>query len=142
LLSDRILVHPIVTYVLHNRARAPRLGRAIQGFDRLEIAFQSRKLRTLCESEAEAAEQYGAPTATQLQHRLADLQAALSVEDLPLGVPEAIVGTSASEMTMQLADKMALVFVPNHVRRRLTDTGDPDWHRIHRIKVIRIEPIQ
>ncbi len=55
--------------------------------DELELAFATKPLRELCESEAKAKQKLGAKIAAVLMHRLADLRAAYSIGDLPIGKP-------------------------------------------------------
>lgn len=105
----------------------------------MEIAFESRDLRDVCQSQAVATERLGEETASQLRHRLADLRAAATLGDLPPGAPSPNLGTRDAEMIVQIGDQHLLVLVPNHSRPRLTASGDADWSRIHRIRVTRIE---
>ena len=53
----------------------------------MEIAFNTKSLRAICESEAKAKRELGPSVAGILKHRLADLQAAKSANDLVAGQP-------------------------------------------------------
>jgi hypothetical protein len=50
----------------------------------LELAFETKLLREICESEQKARQELGIKVAEALKRRLADLRAATSVEDLPV----------------------------------------------------------
>jgi hypothetical protein len=58
----------------------------------LELAFDSKSLRTTCESERQAKLELGDVVAEVLKHRLADLLAAKSVKDLVAGQPRLLDG--------------------------------------------------
>lgn len=51
----------------------------------LEIAFESKRLRTICESEKQSRSAFGDEVAEILKHRLADFRAAGTVRDLVVG---------------------------------------------------------
>ena len=53
----------------------------------MELAFESRWLRTVCENEADADRELGLAVAETLRHRLADLLAATSIDDILAGKP-------------------------------------------------------
>ena len=54
------------------------LGQEMESGAQLELAFESKELRDVCENEAEAKRQLGDSVAEMLKHRLADLNAATS----------------------------------------------------------------
>jgi hypothetical protein len=103
----------------------------------LELAFDSRALRTVCESEAEARRELGTAMADILKRRLADLRAATSVRDLVAGNPR--VGPDGQIMLLDLADGYRLVIKANHINNPLTGTAGLDWEQVTRVKIIRIE---
>ena len=51
-------------------------GRGMRGRPHLEIAFEFKELRDICEREAEAKHSLGESNAEMLRHRLADMEAA------------------------------------------------------------------
>jgi hypothetical protein len=103
----------------------------------LELAFDSRSLRTICESEAQAQLEFGATVAEILRHRLADMRAATSPKDLVAGRPR--IGADRQHMVVDLCDGHRIVFKANHTNNTMTDTDDLDWARVSRIKIVRIE---
>jgi hypothetical protein len=103
----------------------------------LELAFDSRPLRTLCESEAQARLELGSAVAEVLKHRLADMRAAASPQDLVTGRPRA--GEVRNHMVVDLCDGHRIVFIANHPNYPKSETDELDWGRVSRIKIIRIE---
>jgi len=103
----------------------------------LELAFESRELRDVCENDAEAKRQFGHSVAEMLRHRLADLDAAISPKDLLVGQPRP--GTDAETMVIDLCEGHRLVFTANHPNNPTTPTGELDWTRVGRIRILRIE---
>lgn len=74
-----------------------------------------------------------------LKHRLADLRAATSVKDLVAGQPRELDGADRHHMAIELCDGLRLIFCANHSINPITETGDVDWSRVSRIKILRIE---
>jgi hypothetical protein len=105
--------------------------------DRLELAFESRELRDICESESEAKRQFGDAVAEILRHRLADLEAATSPKDLLVGRPR--LGHDGQVMLLDLCEGHRLVFTANHPSNPTNSTGELDWMDVRRIKILRIE---
>ena len=107
--------------------------------DILELAFDSQSLRTLCESEACARRDLGQEVAEALKRRLADLNAATSVNDLVIGLPREVEGTDHQEMAVDLRDGYRIIFGANHPKNPIADNGDLNWARVSRLKILRIE---
>ena len=107
--------------------------------DSLEIAFDAKALRTVCEREARAKRDLGARVAEMLKHRLADLRAATSVSDLIAGNPRELNGAGRRQMIVELCEGYRIVFCANHSKVSMIESGDLDWSRVNRIKILRIE---
>jgi proteic killer suppression protein len=105
----------------------------------LEIAFDSRLLRTICESEALAKRELGSTVAEALKHRLADMRAATSVKDLLVGHPRVLDGTNGQHMIIDLYGGYQIIFCANHPNNPVMEAGTLDWLRVSRIKLLRIE---
>lgn len=103
----------------------------------MELAFESKSLRVICESEAQAKLELGASVAEILKHRLADLRAATSSKDLVAGNPR--VTADGQHMIIDVGDAHRIVFKANHVNCPTTNTKEVDWARVSRIKILRIE---
>jgi hypothetical protein len=107
----------------------------------LELAFDSKSLRTLCESEAIATRQLGPEVAEAVKHRLADLRAATSVKDLVAGRLHKLDGTDSRYMVVDLCNDYQMIFCANHPKNPMTKSGELDWAKICRIKILRIERV-
>src|SRR6059058_3505473 len=68
---------PIERYVAHATER--------EHIDILQLAFETKHLRTLCESSADAIRELGQELARDLMERLADLDSAVTINDVLLG---------------------------------------------------------
>jgi toxin HigB-1 len=104
----------------------------------LQVAFASPWLRTICESERFAKEELGEAVTEVLKHRLADMAAATSVVDLVAGRPRVLAGTALDQMAVELYESFVITFSANHTNSPKTETGDLDWKRVSRIKILRI----
>ena len=102
----------------------------------LEISFESRALRTLCEDEAVAESKLGTAGARALRSRLADLRSADSIRDLPAGNPR--IDEKSEELLIDVSQGLALVFQANHVTNPQTPHKRVDWGHVSRIKLLRI----
>lgn len=105
----------------------------------MELAFDDKSLRTLCESEAHARRELGSEVAEVLKRRLADLRAATSVKDLVAGQPRQLHHADHQYMAVDLCDGYCIVYGANHSSNPITETGDLDWTRVSRVKILRIE---
>lgn len=105
----------------------------------MELAFQSRSIREICENETHATCELGSKRAEALKHRLADLRAATSVMDLLVGQPRILDSADPKAMILDLSDGHRLVFCANHTTNPVTECGKLDWTKVYRIRVLRIE---
>src|SRR6185437_16214047 len=97
----------------------------------LEISFESKQLREICENEAEGNRQLGETVAKALRSRLADMEVALSPKELLAGRPAE---RTDGMMCVDLEEGSCMVFVPNHPVTPLTIAGNVDWSRVHSIR--------
>ena len=105
----------------------------------MELAFDSKPLRTICEKEVDAKRELGPAVAEVLKHRLADMWAATSIKDLVAGRPRLLHPAEYKHMVVDLRDGYQIVFCANHTNNPITESGKIDWSRVSRIKIIRIE---
>ncbi len=105
----------------------------------MELAFDSKPLRTICESEAYAKRKFGVKVANDLKHRLADLRAAKSTKDLLAGGPRLLDGSTDQHMVVDLGDGYRLIFCANHPNNPMAESGKVDWLKVSRIKILEIE---
>ncbi len=78
----------------------------------------------------------GPKVAGALKKRLADLDAARTVDELLAGRPR--VSKDHLSYSVQLDGGYALVFMANHVKNPTNNAGEVDWQRVSRIKITRI----
>ena len=88
----------------------------LKGSLRLEIAFETKDLRRICEQTDYAIKKLGKDISAQLRHRLADIRAASTINDLLVGNLAPIKGSKAFHMRLNLADNCYMVFCANHTK--------------------------
>lgn len=104
----------------------------------MELAFVSKSLRAICENEIQAEHKYGPAVAEILKHRLADLCAATSIDDIVVGRPRVLDGAE-KHMIIDLCDGYKIVFCANHPNNPAQTTDQSYWSNVCRIKILRIE---
>jgi hypothetical protein len=105
----------------------------------LEISFETKSLRMICEHEEEAIEVYGRDLASKLKARLSDLLALKTVADIFVGSPGEITYKSKLCFKIDLIDDYLLFFTSNHIRARTLTTGSTDWNNVSSIKIVAID---
>lgn len=99
----------------------------------MEITFADRKIRKLCEQQAEALKTLGKPCSRKLRSRLADLAAVENVRALVAGRPHPLIGDRLGEFALDLYGGKRIVFKPaNDPIPRLADNSI-DWSNITRV---------
>lgn len=101
------------------------------------IAFETKRLRTICEDDAVAVKALGAPAAEALQQRLADLRAAESISELLVGSPRTS-DTDGSTLTITLTASAHSIWAANHVSPPRDSSGRIDWDRTRRLRLLEI----
>ena len=105
----------------------------------LDLAFDTRTLRNICEKEEEAIQKFGPNVAGALKHRLADLRAAISTNDIVAGSPYIVKEAQYSEyMVITLGQGYRMTFSANHPNNHITLDGNIDWLKVSRIKILQI----
>jgi proteic killer suppression protein len=102
------------------------------------LAFQTEKLRAICEDPAAAAKEFGTATAAQLRGRLADLRAATGTGDLLVGNPR-FAGELDQYLIIDVGGEATMTWTPNHVTPRTTQAGGIDWICVTRVQLLKIE---
>lgn len=105
----------------------------------VEVAFETAKIRRICESEPVAVELYGLHNAQKLQDRLADIRAAKFVSLIPVGKPRQIDGSEPGKFSVSFSTTGKILFCCNHVNQPLNKSGRVDWSKVNRIKIFKIE---
>lgn len=101
------------------------------------LAFDTEELRTICEDPDAARSLLGDDVASVLRVRLADLRAIDRIDDLLTGWKERAV-QDRTILEIELADGVAMMFVPNHNKPRVNEAGLVDWTRVRRIRLTEI----
>lgn len=102
------------------------------------VAFQSEKLRRICEDDTVATERLGAPTAGALRERLSDIRAASTIDELFVGKPR-LSGAKSELLTVDLGPDARSIWTVNHVQVPMTQDNIVDWTRTTRIRLTKIE---
>jgi len=105
----------------------------------LELSFANRFLRQLCENEITAKRQLGDEASQIFRRRLADLRAVASVTDIVIGKLQFNEDSKPAEISMEICDGCRVIFCPNHNATPELATGNVDWKKVTRIKIMRIE---
>lgn len=106
---------------------------------KVEIAFATKKLRDLCESERMAQRNLGARVAEKLKRRLADLRAATCAKDLIVGQPREL---TRNQIEIKPCDGYRVVLHANHNTIPSSNDGAVDWSQVTRVKVMFVEKAQ
>lgn len=101
----------------------------------LELAFDTKALRNICESEKRAKQELGAEVAAQLKRRLADLQAAKSIDELPVAKPV----KNSNNCVVNLSSGYRLIATVGHAEIPTLSSGKVDWSNVGRLKLLKIE---
>lgn len=97
----------------------------------MEIAFRTKSLRGLCESEESLRSSLGSNSAEALMACLADIAAARTPLDLPADVFSIPPRPSSREFVILLKDGVEAVFVANHTR---VPARGIEWALVSRVK--------
>jgi hypothetical protein len=107
--------------------------------ERVELAFASLELRSICESRRRATNLLGAEAARELTQRLADLSAFATAAEVSDLFPGDIVDRSRSERALRLQAGHDLVFCAGHVDVPVLKDGSTDWTKVSRLRIIALE---
>lgn len=103
----------------------------------MELAFRTRRLRTLCQEHDEAVKAMGKPAADALRTRVADLRAVTYLAELPAGRPTVADG-DPPQLYFDLQGGWSLLTAVGHQDVPRTDEGDLDQTRVRRVHVLEI----
>jgi hypothetical protein len=101
----------------------------------LELAFETKALRDICESEAIAKRMLGVKVADALRRRLSDFRSIDSFDELPFAKPK----KNSNIAKFDLPDDWQLVVTGGHGDNPKLASGKTDWSKVTRLKVTRIE---
>ncbi len=104
----------------------------------VKISFGSESLREICEKKSVATRKFGLPSAKKLVSRLADLQAASCVTDLPAGKPHPLKRDRLGQYAVWLAGGHRLCFEPTNDPVPVLETGQIDWGQVTEVRIVYI----
>jgi hypothetical protein len=105
----------------------------------VQLAFDTRELRDVCERSEVADAELGPEVALSLRRRLADLSAASSVLDLPAGNPRLEDRDGATRLVLSLAGGLQLVWAHNHPQKAWHGVELVAWRQVSRLRLLAIE---
>lgn len=107
----------------------------------MELSFAEKNFRDLCYNETLAKQVYGSTVAGKLKRILADLGAVTVAADLFAlpGNARALSGDLQGRMVINVVDEHQLVFQVGHINPPLLQSGEVDWSRVRRIKILGLE---
>jgi hypothetical protein len=101
----------------------------------LGLAFETKALRDICESEAIAKRELGTKVAGALRRRLSDFQSVDTFDELPLAKPK----RNSHRVMFDLSDGWQLVVVAVHGGHPKLASRQIDWANVTRLKITGIE---
>jgi hypothetical protein len=104
----------------------------------VELAFETKEVREICEVQLTAEAQLGIPTARSLRARLADLRAAHFATEILAGSPHVLTDVPPGLVHLLLDDGYLLAYCANHVVNPTKDTGELDWASVGRVKILSV----
>lgn len=102
----------------------------------LEISFLNKELRDICQARTLAEAHLGNACADVLRRRLADLFAADTYVDLPLGKPRLTYIEGVECLILNLCEGFYLQFTAGHLQPPRKANGQVDWERVYRVKLM------
>ena len=106
----------------------------------MQISFPKRRLQRTCESHRALQKEHGASCAKKISARLADLEAAGSLEVLrylPGGCHE-LDGNLDGHLALNLPDGKRLIFKPSAEPAPTKEDGGLDWTAVDAVEVLEI----
>lgn len=108
----------------------------------MEISFNDKKVRSWCEDADLAKTEFGSSVSKNLMNRLADIDAAESIEDLLVGNLTSTDENGISYCHLEIGEGFRLTFCSNHVgNNHKNPNGTTDWKRVSRIKILKIDNV-
>ncbi len=107
----------------------------------MEIHFASRKVQKLCNSEKEMRGKLGVSNAERLKRRLAQLKAAVTLEDIPRVPPtrcHELGRDRKGQLAVDLVHPKRLIFNPDHSPIPRKEDGGLDWSQVTAILIVEV----
>lgn len=104
----------------------------------LVLSYRSEFIRDVCLREQIAVETYGEEVAMDLISRIADMNAAESPLELPVGNPHPLDPPKSHIYSISLVNNHRLLFASNHAKHRGSNGEEIVWGDVFRVQVIDI----
>ncbi len=107
----------------------------------MRIEFLSTKMRKACSSDKAMRKAWGDAAAKKLQTRLAELEAAVNLDDVARTSParcHELVGDRKGQLSVDLVHPFRLVFVPDHDPVPTKADGGLDWAQVTRVVILEV----
>ena len=102
----------------------------------MEISYASEQVKKLCEEPKRAVKALGADSARKLRTRLAELDAAASVLELPAGHPHPLKRDRAGQFAVSLAGGCRLIFEPANDPVPKRADASIDWALVTKVRIL------
>jgi proteic killer suppression protein len=106
----------------------------------MDISFATRRLKKTCDSKKELQRAHGKACAKKTMRRLADLEAAATLEavrNLP-GRCHELDGDRKGQLALDLASGKRLILEPADHPPPVNEHGGLDWERVGAIRIVEI----
>jgi toxin HigB-1 len=105
----------------------------------LDLSFENKEVRSICEDESMAVNTFGPAVIEKLKNRLTDMLAAKTVSEIPpVGNPREIKGNPRMDYAIDLCDGFKIIFSANHVKLPCKEDNSIDWSKVSHIKILQI----
>lgn len=107
----------------------------------MEIEFRTKKMAKACSSEEAMRKDWGSQMAKKLMQRLADLEAAKTLEDvrhLP-GRCHELTGDRKGQLALDLVHPQRLIFAPAHDPVPTRHDGGLDWTQVTAVRIMEVK---
>lgn len=102
---------------------------------RLDFAYQTARIKDICERRARAVAELGEPAALELERRLADIDACDNAADFAALCGSELLVLSGHRWALPLAEGVRMELVAGHVKARLAATDATDWGKVTKFRI-------
>lgn len=103
------------------------------------LSYRTRELQRTCLEPEYAIQQLGAELTHSLHARLADLDAADHLIDVPLGID--LGASTLSCIPVHILERHYVIARADHVNVWTADTSEPNWGKISRLQLTQFQEI-
>ena len=118
------------------------LHNGIRGDLAVKLAFKTKDIRTLCESQVRAERAFGIEVARRLRGLLADLDTAETLQEIPVEELRESEGSGPDDYEAPLVDGYVVQMRVNHLGLARSAAGRIDRSMVRRLKILDIEKFE